>query len=447
MINVLFSFIIASIVGTIIWVIQTSARPFTQKVFSQTWHYYAGLIPVFFLLGGTEIVNRMVLFVRSMLSITSTNPSFGPALEQQLSLLAEQPIGDSSSFMKPVVDSLLKFPKIEQLVQAAMIIWGAGIAVFLIANVIKYQAFKKTILQQSRECPTPAALKSVQVITSPAATTPMVLGFWKPVIVLPDTQLGEKELAMILSHELMHVKRRDLLVKSLVLLANAVHWFNPFAYLLNKQTHIYCELSCDEMVVREMDTENRKFYGRVLLSMLEYGVMRKTVMGTSSLLNPKENMKRRLGNLMSVKKTKKSIAILSLAASITLISSGGAAAYAAGSALKIPTGEQVEGRNIYVQSPDGRVVYYDRNGNVTAAQPRKQPRYDADTQSKIDELTEKIQSYLDQGLQVPQEIIDAYTPEEIAAALLEVSSYVYDEKGLRPYSLDDSAPNNSGWSR
>ena len=38
-------------------------------------------------------------------------------------------------------------------------------------------------------------------------------------------RLFKKHLQMILRHEAIHIKRRDILYKTLVLLARAVHWF------------------------------------------------------------------------------------------------------------------------------------------------------------------------------------------------------------------------------
>jgi beta-lactamase regulating signal transducer with metallopeptidase domain len=134
--------------------------------------------------------------------------------------------------------------------------------------------------------------------------------------------------------------------------ANAVYWFNPAAYLLNKQLNLLCELSRDEKVVQDMDTESRRLYGETLLAMLEYGVMQRNVVCTSSFCNSKKYMKSRLVNLMNVKKTKKSMMALSLVAAIALVGCGGAAAYAAGSAVptKNSVSQQVEGRN-------GGVIY------------------------------------------------------------------------------------------
>jgi len=429
MIAFFLSLLIASFVGTIIWMVQSSIKPITQKAFSQTWHYYAGLIPIFFLLGGSEIIKRFISFKRSVLPDTGTIPKPGTIAEQYVHVAPMEQTATSSTLVtKQQFDYLLRLDNLNELALFATVIWAVGAVVFLIVNIYKYRAFKRSILQESRICD--AVQRPVKVIVSANATTPMVMGLWKPMIVLPDTRFGEKELAMILSHELVHVKRGDLLVKLLVLIANAVHWFNPAAYSLNKQINMLCELSCDEKVVRTMDMENRRLYGETLLSMLEYGVMQRNVAFTNHFCHPKKYMKRRLVNLMKVKKTNKSMIMLSLAATISILGIGGLVASAAESAvpdravpsqtapLKIPTGKEPQGRNVYVQSPDGTVVHYDENGNVTEApEMRKKlspPEY------TTEEIVENIKQLIKDHSSVPYNSsipLDLFIPQNFVDKL------------------------------
>ncbi|WP_245864544.1 M56 family metallopeptidase [Paenibacillus donghaensis] len=262
------SLVIASFVGTIIWILQNSIKPVTQKVFSQTWHYYTGLISVFFLLGGSEIIIRLIPLIRSVLPHTGTSLESGTIAEPYVHGTSMEPTATSSSFMKQQFDYLLRLDNIKEVIVFSTIIWAVGTTIFLVVNINKYRAFKRSLLQESRICDTLQC--PAKVIVSANATTPMVMGLWKPIVVLPDTKLGEKELSMILSHELVHLKRGDLLVKLLVLIVNSVHWFNPAAYALSKQINTLCELSCDEKVVQEMDTENRRLYGETSESLLKY---------------------------------------------------------------------------------------------------------------------------------------------------------------------------------
>ncbi len=414
------SLVVASIAGTLVWILQNCIKPVTQKFFSQTWHYYTGLIPVVFLLGGSEIINRLVSFINSVSSDTGVIPETGTIAERFLHVAPQTGIG-STLLGRQSTDLLfgLGLDNLKEFAAFAALFWAVGVLVFVIVNVQKYRSFKRSVLLGSRICETVQC--PVKVIVSANATTPMIMGLRKPTIVLPDIRYGEKELAMILSHELVHLKRGDLPVKFLMLVANAVHWFNPAAYSLNKQIHTLCELSCDEQVVRGMDSKNRRFYGETLLSTLEYGVMKKNVAFTSSLCSPKEVMKRRLMNLMNEKRMKKPMLALSLVAAIALVGSGGAAAYAAGSAVpdrsavpvKIPTGKQTEGRNIYVQSSDGSVVYYDKDGNKTEVPEMRKSLTPPKLTTK--ELVDRIRLFIKDNVPIPQDYVDQLPQKDLDA--------------------------------
>ncbi len=79
--------------------------------------------------------------------------------------------------------------------------------------------------------------------------SPVMTGMISPVILLPDMAFTEEELSMILRHELVHWKRRDIWYKFVLLLANAVHWFNPLVWVMARQADQDIEISCDGAVL------------------------------------------------------------------------------------------------------------------------------------------------------------------------------------------------------
>ncbi|MGG4492890.1 M56 family metallopeptidase [Brevibacillus reuszeri] len=415
MMTFLMSLMIGSFVGTIIWIVQSSIKPVTQKIFSQTWHYYTGLIPVFFLLGGSEILSRMISFLGSIVAVTDTS--------SRTSMIAEQYIPAQptlSSLINQQFDNLLRLPYLSEMVLFVIVLWAAGAIIFLVSNVKNYYKFKFFILAESRVCDTLQC--PVQVIVSAHATTPMLIGLWKPMIVLPDTQLEDKELALILSHEIVHLQRGDLFVKLLVLVANAVHWFNPVTYLLNKQMNMQCELACDEKVVKGMDAESRRLYGEMILSMLEYGVNQRNIVFTSSFSNSKHYIKRRLSNLMKGQETKRSILLMSFVALFVLIGAGGLAAYVAKTTLPVdflsekarrvvaPLTTVSSGYNkINVKDIDGTMVAYDKNGNRLPATPKGS---DAPEKLTDKELVDRIKKHLEKQLPVPEGYLEALPQNE-----------------------------------
>lgn len=84
-----------------------------------------------------------------------------------------------------------------------------------------------------------------------------MIGFRTPVILLPQSRIPEEALPYILRHELVHFKRKDLWFKSLVILATAIHWFNPVVYLMARAIALQCKISCDAQVVSGTDAAGR----------------------------------------------------------------------------------------------------------------------------------------------------------------------------------------------
>ena len=105
-------------------------------------------------------------------------------------------------------------------------------------------------LQQARR--TLDSYPKVEVATSPSISSPMVLGILRPIIAFP-TDLVEKlrtdELALILMHELAHVRRWDNLTLLLQRLVSAVLFFHPAVWLCGRMLRREAEQACDALVV------------------------------------------------------------------------------------------------------------------------------------------------------------------------------------------------------
>ncbi len=98
--------------------------------------------------------------------------------------------------------------------------------------------------------------------------SPMLMGIFRPMIVLPDTGMDDNSAAAVLAHELTHLKRRDLIVKLMCVIALSLHWFNPLVWLAQRSCVRYMELSCDEEVLTGKNADVRAAYGNVMLDIL-----------------------------------------------------------------------------------------------------------------------------------------------------------------------------------
>jgi len=145
----------------------------------------------------------------------------------------------------------------------------------------------------------------------------MMIGFVNPRILLPKTDLAKDELRFILKHELVHYKRKDLWYKCLVLIATAVHWFNPIYYFMAKAIEVLCEISCDAEVVRSTDADTRQHYSETIIGVVKYQSKMKTALSTN-FYGGKNGMKKRIFSIMDAGKKKAGVAVICAALFVTV---------------------------------------------------------------------------------------------------------------------------------
>lgn len=97
--------------------------------------------------------------------------------------------------------------------------------------------------------------------------TPMLMGFRRPVILLPDN-IPAGSLEAALAHELTHLKHRDTWYMLLMALARCVHWFNPMVWLMVRTARRDMELCCDYDLLNGQGEEARRAYGRAILDQM-----------------------------------------------------------------------------------------------------------------------------------------------------------------------------------
>ena len=107
----------------------------------------------------------------------------------------------------------------------------------------------------------------VETRLCPGVGTPLVIGFFKPVVYLPHEDFSRAQLELIFAHELTHLQYRDHWFKALALGVSCFQWWNPVAYALARDLDYACEICCDQRVTRFMDSKRRKSYGHMLLEL------------------------------------------------------------------------------------------------------------------------------------------------------------------------------------
>jgi beta-lactamase regulating signal transducer with metallopeptidase domain/biopolymer transport protein ExbD len=93
----------------------------------------------------------------------------------------------------------------------------------------------------------------VRVVEAHAVEIPSVIGWWRPVILLPIGALAGLTPAQadaILLHELAHIRRHDYLVNGLQRVAETLLFYHPAVWWISRRMRIEREHCCDVLVVR-----------------------------------------------------------------------------------------------------------------------------------------------------------------------------------------------------
>ena len=99
--------------------------------------------------------------------------------------------------------------------------------------------------------------RSVRFYVSPQVTVPLVVGFFKPVILFPIAFVSQLELVhveAILIHELGHIRRNDYLLNILKTVMETILFFNPFVWLCSNHILREREHACDDLVLQQTRT-------------------------------------------------------------------------------------------------------------------------------------------------------------------------------------------------
>lgn len=196
--------------------------------------------------------------------------------------------------------------------QVAVIVWLAGALLTLVYHVSRHLRFRHLVrrwhgeadaLQQETLAEACAALrvkKPPQLWPCGAVKSPMLIGLFRPVILLPLQPFSSEELEAILRHELVHLTRHDLWYKALILAATCLHWWNPLVRRLARAISADCEMSCDDAVLRGASIAQRKQYGETILGTISRQAALHAALSTY-FCEGRTDMKRRFASMLNIR--------------------------------------------------------------------------------------------------------------------------------------------------
>lgn len=185
------------------------------------------------------------------------------------------------------------------------VIWQFGMILVLCFRVTGYVRYVRRIKKYSRSASRQEAellhelsggKRVPRLYQNPFVATPVLIGVLRPEIVLPDKKYEETMLQSILVHEMTHMRRHDTAVKWLLVLAGALHWFNPAVRAACREINKACELACDESVIKKYDNDQKQHYGDALITAAADAV--RGIPVSITMFEDKKNLKERLEAIM-----------------------------------------------------------------------------------------------------------------------------------------------------
>jgi beta-lactamase regulating signal transducer with metallopeptidase domain len=186
-----------------------------------------------------------------------------------------------------------------------MALWLAGVGVMALRTALAWRA-SRALLRHARPCDDRklnAALqlaadahglrRAPRLMLSAAIDSPQLIGPWQPVLLLPARglqRMGDDELDMALTHELVHLQRHDLWLGLVPAMAHHLFFFHPLVHLAAREYAIAREAAVDAAVVAG-NRHCRQHYGRLLLQL---GVAPRPGAGLASASPTFLSLKRRL---------------------------------------------------------------------------------------------------------------------------------------------------------
>ncbi len=278
--------------------------------------------------------------------------------------------------------------------QYAGALWIAGLSVFLIWHLFSHLRFLSAVNRWSQDVDdadilrifnnTKADLhiyKSIPIKSCACIKTPMVVGLLRPMVLLPQVTFAQDELPLILKHELVHIKRKDLWYKSLMLSTLAIHWFNPMIHLAVRSVLNLCEISCDEEVLKGIGAKGRARYGESVIGTARNRGAYKTALSTNFYSGTK-GMKKRIYAMMDMT-NKRFSPVLFMA--VVMVTMCGTTAFALSPTLPVvPENNEQQPNQTMTDDTEPSYVYSTEPNDIYTMTPSETSQGDSEKQTADD---------------------------------------------------------------
>lgn len=307
------SILLMSAAGGALALLLLCIKPITRKFFSPKWQYYIWL---------TVLIVMVLPIQFSMPAKQADIPSVNTAVQSGQNVTMQ---ANTENVQTPVLNELsekpaVKIPEIPiNIVHISGFIWLAAALLILGYKLTKYAVFLRAIRKNAVPCTMENVPARLAVRKTDLLDAPLIVGLVKPVLYLPQGEIGQEELAYILLHELTHYKRYDILYKWFTMLVASVHWFNPFVYIVSKQIDEECEVSCDYTVCKKLTEPQKNSYMAMILDFVGASIRQKRPL-TTQMASSKKTLTRRFMMIKNKKQASKFVSVLSVILAFVMLS-------------------------------------------------------------------------------------------------------------------------------
>jgi beta-lactamase regulating signal transducer with metallopeptidase domain len=194
----------------------------------------------------------MLLLPALTFRVLSVAPASAPSSSGVISLVAQ--VATDAATTRSSVPAVVSLDRrIESLLPGLVALWGAGVLLLCLRSVGGMALVRR--LGRSGLSAAPAALEatlarlantlglraSVRLYESALVGVPTVVGWLRPVILLPAstlTGLTAQQLELILAHELAHIRRHDYLVNLVQSAAETLLFYHPAVWWVSKRMRV-----------------------------------------------------------------------------------------------------------------------------------------------------------------------------------------------------------------
>ena len=197
-------------------------------------------------------------------------------------------------------------------IKVLVTIWGFGSALCILVVIILNIRFRKGLLKNRRiiekyrggKCP---------IYETDKVSTPCLYGVFKPGIYIPTIvlrELSDKDIEQIIQHESKHYTHKDNIWSFVRCLVVSIYWFHPLVWAAAKLSKKDAELFCDESVLANKNSEERIYYGEMLLKVARVSKNIPMLYPITAVHSGKREMKKRMIFIGKNKKYYKMVALL-----------------------------------------------------------------------------------------------------------------------------------------